>query len=313
MPVRGGQGFPPGNRVTVVTRGLSVMKNAPSTSAEHIEALLHLLSDHDPRVARQIHQHLVDAGREAMPVLRAALRDSDDPTLAARIRGVIGDLAQADVEHAWDELLKTSEQELDLEAGAFLIARAGDPQVETAPYRQRLDAMAAELKPLSSGPPAQVVRRMNEYLFHTLQFRGNTRQYYDPNNSFLHRVLDDRVGIPISLSVVYLLLGQRLRVPVAGIGLPGHFLVGLRTEPVFIDCFHQGALLTEKDCARLLRDYGVEFDRRYLAPCSHAHILARMLRNLIAVYETRQETRDVRRFRRLLTTLENREDFPHVL
>ena len=292
------------------------MKNLPSSSAErpatNIEALLHLLSDHDLRVARQIHQHLVDVGREAMPVLSQALRDCDEPSLATRIHAVIGDIAQADVERHWDELLKTSEGELDLETGAFLIARAGDPQVETAPYRQRLDDMAAELKPLSSGTPRQVVRTMNEYLFHTLRFRGNTQQYYDPNNSFLHRVLDNRVGIPISLSVLYVLLGQRLHVPVAGVGLPGHFLVGLRTEPVFIDCFHQGALLTEKDCARLLRDYGVEFDRRYLEPCSHAHILARMLRNLIAVYETRQEATHGRRFRRLLTTLENRENRPHV-
>lgn len=290
------------------------MKNVPSSPTErpHIEALLHLLSDQDPHIARQIHQHLVDAGPEAIPFLREALGDGDDPALATRIHAVIGDIAQTDVERHWHALLKTSEQELDLEAGAFLIARTGDPQMETTPYRQQLDDMAAELQPLSSGTPRHVVRNMNEYLFHTLRFRGNTQQYYDPNNSFLHRVLDDRVGIPISLSVLYLLLGQRLRVPVAGIGLPGHFLVGLRTEPVFIDCFQQGTLLTEKDCARLLQNYGVEFDRRYLEPCSHAHILARMLRNLIAVYETRQETTEGRRFRRLLTALENRENRPHV-
>ena len=288
------------------------MKNAPSSSRPNIEALLHLLSDQDPRIIRQIHQHLVDAGSEALPLLREALKDCDDPHLAARIHAAIGDIAQTDVEEHWDALLKTSERELDLEAGAFLIARTGDPHMETTPYRQRLDDMAAELQPLSSGPPRQVVRNMNEYLFHTLRFRGNTQQYYDPNNSFLHRVLDDRVGIPISLSVVYLLLGQRLRVPMAGVGLPGHFLVGLRTEPVFIDCFHQGTLLTEKDCVRLLENYGVEFDRRYLEPCSHAHILARMLRNLIAVYETRQETTEGRRFRRMLTALENRENRPHV-
>ena len=290
------------------------MKNAPSSSTERtdIEALVHLLSDQDPRVARQIHQHLVDAGAEALPFVRKALANCEEPSLATRIRTVIGDIAQADVERHWDALLATSEGELDLETGAFLIARAGDPQVETAPYRQQLDAMAAELRPLSSGTPRQVVRNMNEYLFQTLRFRGNTQQYYDPNNSFLHRVLDDRVGIPISLSVVYLLLGQRLCVPVAGIGLPGHFLVGLRTEPVFIDCFHQGTLLTDKDCARLLQNHGVEFDRRYLEPCSHAQILARMLRNLIAVYETRQETTEGRRFRRLLTALENREHYPHV-
>lgn len=290
------------------------MKNAPISSTERtgIEALVHLLSDRDSRIARQIHQHLVDAGPEALPLLREALKDCGEPSLATRIRTVIGDIAQADVERHWDALLRTAAPDLDLEAGAFLIARTGDPEMETTPYQQRLDDMAAELQPLSSGTPRQVVRHMNEYLFETLQFRGNTEQYYDPNNSFLHRVLDDRVGIPISLSVVYLLLGQRLCVPVAGIGLPGHFLVGLRTEPVFIDCFHQGTLLTEKDCARLLQNHGVEFDRRYLEPCSHVEILARMLRNLIAVYETRQEATEGRRFRRLLTALENREQHPHV-
>ena len=132
-----------------------MIKNTPSSStkrATNIEALLHLLSDHDPRIARHIHQHLVDAGREAMPFLRAALNDCDDPALALRIRGVIREIAQADVEQEWSALLKTSEPELDLETGAFLIARTGDPHVETAPYRQRLDAIAAELKPLSSGP-----------------------------------------------------------------------------------------------------------------------------------------------------------------
>lgn len=288
------------------------MKHAPSSSRPNIEALLHLLSDQDPRIIRQIHQHLVDAGPEAISLLREALGDCDDPHLATRIQAVIGDIAQTDVEQHWDALLATSEEELDLEAGAFLIARTGDPQMETASYRQRLDDMAAELQPLSSGSPRHVVRNMNEYLFQTLRFRGNTQQYYDPNNSFLHRVLDDRVGIPISLSVLYLLLGQRLRVPVAGVGLPGHFLVGLRTEPLFIDCFHQGTLLMEKDCSRLLEKYGVEFDRRYLEPCSHAHILARMLRNLIAVYDTRQEATEAGRFRRLLTALENRENRPHV-
>ncbi len=292
------------------------MKNAPLSSTErlatNIEALVHLLSDQDARVARQIHRHIVNTGPEAVPFLRNTLTNCDDPSLASRIRTVIEDIAQADVERHWDALIRTSAPDLDLEAGAFLIARTGDPEMETTPYQQRLDEMAAELRPLSSGAPRQVVRHINEYLFQTLRFRGNTEQYYDPNNSFLHRVLDDRVGIPISLSVVYLLLGQRLSVPVTGIGLPGHFLVGLQTEPVFIDCFHEGTMLTEKDCARLLQNHGVEFDRRYLEPCSHAQIMARMLRNLVAVYETRQETTEGRRFRRLLTALENREHHPHV-
>ncbi len=286
--------------------------SAPEQSATKIEALLHLLSDQDQHVARQIHQYLIDVGREALPFLRQAFLDSDDPSLAQRIHAIIADITQADIERHWDTLVTPSEQELDLEAGAFLIAQARDPQLETAPYRQRLDDMAAELTPRSSHPPLQVVRSMNEYLFHTLRFRGNTQQYYDPNNSFLHRVIDERVGIPISLSVLYVLLGQRLHVPVSGVGLPGHFLVRLQTEPVFIDCFHHGALLTEKDCARLVEEHGVAFEHRYLEPCSHAQILARMLRNLIAIYETRQEATHSQRFRRLLTTLENRENLSNL-
>ncbi len=285
--------------------------SSPERSTSKIDALLRLLSDQDPRIARQIHQHLLDVGIEAMPFLRRALEDCDDPALASRLHAVEADMAQADVERHWSTLLAPSTRDIDLETGAFLIALTGDPSMEPAPYRQRLDDMAAELAPCS-GAPRQLVQHMNEYLFDTLQFRGNTQRYYDPNNSFLHRVLDNRMGIPISLSVLYLLLGQRLRMPVAGVGLPGHFLVRLRTEPLFIDCFHQGTLLTEKDCARLLTDQGIEFDRRYLEPCSHTQILARMLRNLTGIYQTRQEETHGRRFRRLLTALENRDNRSNV-
>ncbi len=286
----------------------------PERSANTINALISLLSDQDQRVARQIHQRLVDRGHEAVPFLRHAQQDCRDPLLAQRLHAVIDDLAQADIEQQWAALLAPSRRDVDLETGAFLIARAGDPQADMAPWRQRLNDMAAELTPLvaPSRTPRHNVFAINEYLFQTLQFRGNTRDYYDPRNSLLHCVLERRVGIPISLSVVYLLVSQRLNVPVAGVGMPGHFLVGLQTEPLFIDCFNQGKLLTETDCARALEGSGVAFDRRYLAPCSHDLILARMLRNLVAVAEHRHETTDRQRLSRLLALLERREPPSHV-
>ena len=112
------------------------------------------------------------------------------------------------------------------------------------------------------------------------------------------------MGIPISLSVLYLLVGQRLNVPIVGIGLPGHFVVGLQTEPIFIDCFNQGMILAEKNCAKFLEEYGIEFDRHYLAPITNTQILARMLRNLVAIYHKRDEALHTKRFTKLLTRIE---------
>ncbi len=282
-------------------------------SAHTINALISLLSDRDRRVARQIHQRLMDVGHEALPLLRHAQHECGDPLLAQRLHSVIADLAQADIERQWATLLTSSQRDTDLETGAFLIAQAGDPHSEMAPWRQRLHDMADELTRLTdpSHTPRQHVLTINDYLFQTLGFRGNAREYDDPRNSFLHCVLDRRMGIPISLSVVYLLMSQRLNVPVVGIGMPGHFLVGLQTEPLFIDCFNRGRLLTEHDCARLVQHSGVAFDRRDLAPCSHNRILARMLRNLVALAERRHETADRQRWNRLLTLLERGEPSSH--
>jgi regulator of sirC expression with transglutaminase-like and TPR domain len=99
------------------------------------------------------------------------------------------------------------------------------------------------------------------------------------------------MGIPISLSVVYLLIGQRLGLPLLGIGMPGHFLVKYESKrySVFIDCFNGGALLTEKNCARFLTEAGYGFDDKYLQPSPVRAILARMAKNLCSIYAKMNE------------------------
>jgi regulator of sirC expression with transglutaminase-like and TPR domain len=103
--------------------------------------------------------------------------------------------------------------------------------------------------------------------------------------------MDRRVGIPISLSVVYLLVGRRLNLPLFGIGMPGHFLVKYESEryKIFIDCFNGGALLTEKNCARFLTEAGYGFDDRFLQKSSVRTILSRMIKNLLAIYSKADE------------------------
>ncbi len=132
-------------------------------------------------------------------------------------------------------------------------------------------------------------RALGEWLFQQLGFSGNTADYADPRNSYLNQVLERRLGIPITLSVVFLEVAQRLGLPAEGVGLPGHFIVSVAGEdaPVYLDPFHGGRELTLDDCAELVRrSAGVDgpFDPQWLAPTPPRDIVARMLNNLRAFY-----------------------------
>ena len=126
----------------------------------------------------------------------------------------------------------------------------------------------------------EFVRVANDYLFGDLGFRGNEIDYNDPRNSCLNYVLDRRTGIPIALSVVYIEVARRLGRPVAGVGLPGHFIVQYDDGEfaTYIDPFHSGQLLSQEDCRQLARDRtGSDADATALAPVGTRYILVRML------------------------------------
>ena len=134
---------------------------------------------------------------------------------------------------------------------------------------------------------AAVLHQLTVRLFQELGFKGNSARYYDPANSFLDRVIDTKLGIPISLSIIVLLLAKRLRLPVVGAGLPGHFMVrftGAR-QVFFLDAYHQGRLLTRNQCRQFLLRSGYAFREEFLNPSDSRETLARMMRNLLSVYQ----------------------------
>jgi regulator of sirC expression with transglutaminase-like and TPR domain len=133
------------------------------------------------------------------------------------------------------------------------------------------------------------IEALNQYLFGQLHFTGNTNNYYHADNSLLHKVLDLRTGIPITLSLVYLEIGWRLGLPLWGIGLPGHFIVGYGPpeDPLYLDVFNGGLLLSEADCLALARvplSDRLAFKEHFLKPASRKAILYRMLLNLKQIY-----------------------------
>lgn len=195
------------------------------------------------------------------------------------------------------ELLTGRDASVPLDRAALELAAIEFPGIEADAFVSLLDSHAAELRErLSDGADGETyVREANRYLFDELGFRGNTADYYDPKNSCLNEVLTTRAGIPITLSLVYMEIARRLGRPVAGIGLPGHFIVryddGLYST--FIDAFNGGQLLEAADCFVLSREAAqmeMEPDARWLEPVSKRNLLLRMLRNLSAAYTGRGHT-----------------------
>lgn len=144
-------------------------------------------------------------------------------------------------------------------------------------------------------PMPEQVDRLSGFLFGEEGFRGNATEYSDPRNSFLNEVIDRRLGIPITLSVLYIDIAERLGIPAYGIGLPGHFIVGVagqdasraHTSDIWIDPYHSGRRLDLNDCADLIRlatGYQGPLEASWFAPMSPRNILARMLNNLRSSY-----------------------------
>ncbi len=276
------------------------------TSESQIRALIRLLSDDDERIVKTIAGKLVDMGSTAVPLLQEA--EIEDPDLAARVTTILEEIRGGRLEQELTDLVGRGDDKIDLQEGAFLIARYAYPNLDQGQWIRRLDQMAADVRgcigPRASGE--ETVKILGRYLFNELGFNGNTRNYYEPDNSFLNRVLERRTGIPISLSTIYLLIGQRLRLPVVGIGMPGHFLVKYDSDryKIFIDCFNGGTLLTERNCLRFLTEAGYGFDDRYLQQSSNRAILIRTVKNLVAIYGKLDEPLKKARLARFMTILE---------
>ena len=181
------------------------------------------------------------------------------------------------------ELVARPEAEIPLDEAAALIGAHAAPGLDVGHQLARLDDLAGTC-------PVATLDGLCHHLFDDLGFAGNRDDYLDPRNSYLHEVLDRRTGIPISLSVVTVEVGRRLGVPLAGVGMPAHFLVRHLGEPAtFLDPFDGGVRLTEADCEAIFRVLGGtgSWVPAYLDPVGPRAILTRMLVNLQGIFMPR--------------------------
>lgn len=266
------------------------VSTAPDASVEaRVGALLTLLADEDPRVGDAISGHLREVGAAALPRLREAVH-SLNPTLAGRASGLLREMRLEQVIGELSTFSGTNGRRL--EEGLLLIARLHDPELDTAACTATLSHMTEDLMlRLDPGDGVDpMLSALSRYLYDEQGFSGNTEDYYNPANTYLHTLLETRRGIPISLSCLYLVLAQRMGLPIYGVGMPGHFLVKYDDghQVRVLDPFHKGRVLDREGCSRLLRGLGLSFDERYLTPVTTRYILERTLKNLVAVFADRQ-------------------------
>lgn len=187
--------------------------------------------------------------------------------------------------------LLAGEQQADLTRMALEIARDVHPGLDIDAQLARIDALADRCRRRcpTGADLRHVLGQINWVLYVEEGFRGNDEEYQDPRNSYLDQVLDRKLGIPISLSVLYLALADRLGLAMAGVNLPGHFVIRAQGdgETIFVDPFHEGAMLDRDGCRKLISarlGRSLDLPEAAFGPCSKAAIVVRMLRNLKAIF-----------------------------
>jgi regulator of sirC expression with transglutaminase-like and TPR domain len=187
---------------------------------------------------------------------------------------------------------KVEDERIDLARAALTIARTEYPQLDLRPHVAHLDELARRVRAriAEPGDVSQTIAALNHVLFSEEGFRGNRENYYDPRNSFLNDVLERKLGIPITLALVYMEVARRIGFPLVGVGMPGHFLLkhyDVEGHQLLIDTFNSGKILSATDCQKRLDEIyagQVPLQTEFLLSVSRRQMLTRVLNNLKSIY-----------------------------
>jgi regulator of sirC expression with transglutaminase-like and TPR domain len=267
---------------------------APPAERDRLGALIALMADDSPLVWEKVRQELLLGGRRAEHALRRAARSSEART-RSRARTL---LSEAERRRVARRLVRfASRESIDLEQALFLLARYAEPELDPRPYQRQLDSLAAELLERGRHISSEIerARLLPRYLGTELGFGGSQGDFHQPDNIHLHRVLERKQGLPLSLSAVYLFVARRMGMRAAILPLPGHVMLRLHTRDrgLIIDPYHKGQERTERDCRHYLNQIGTEFNPLFLRDAGDRVLFKRQVLNLSRSAEKRGLKREV--------------------
>jgi regulator of sirC expression with transglutaminase-like and TPR domain len=279
---------------------------APKFSAAQRQALTGLLDDPAPAVRAALMAHFTRNSRESVEFLRH-VASQPDRALAAHANYFLRELKFSDPVAEFRGFIRSLNYEL--ETGALLLSRTVNPDLDIGACCALLDQMAARCRELIAEPSSarDKCRVLNRVLFHEYSFHGNVEHYADPLNSFLDQVLIRRKGIPLSLSIIYLLVAERMNLTLEPVGLPGHFVVGCYDEslPFYIDAFNGGRFISADEAVEMIRQHGPKPTIADLAPTPVREVLCRCCRNLVNHYSVANDHERARLFAEFVAEFES--------
>ena len=287
------------------------------TEIKDTENLIKLLDDNDEFVYQHVRNKLLEAGNDAIPALMMGLTN-DNPLLNERIKNIIDEIYFSEVDVKFKEL--SEKKDGILEEAVFLIANFGYPEMDMKKYQSELDEMSTKLNvsidkmklnPLiPQDDPLQIIKIINHFLFYQQGFKGNTENFYEPENTFFNDVMDRKKGIPISLSILYLLICKRLNLPTYGVNLPAHFIIKYVDErdEFYIDPYNNGIVISKSEAIKFLSRIGLtkeDFDSiSFLKIADDKDIIKRSLNNLVNIYTRSGDTQKTEQLKKIMSYFE---------
>ena len=281
------------------------------------ENLIKLLDDNDEFVFQHVRNKLLEAGNDVIPALMMSMVN-DNPLLNERIRNIIDEIYFSEVDTKFKEL---SQKEGNiLEEAVFLIASFGYPELDMDKYKSELDRMGEKLNVsidklktntlIPQDDPLHIINIINNFLFYQQGYKGNTENFYEPENTFFNDVMERKKGIPISLSILYLLVCKRLNLPTYGVNLPAHFIIKYVDEKdeFYIDPYNNGIVISKSEAIKFLSRIGLskeEFENiSFLKIADDKDIIRRSLNNLVNIYTRSGDTQKTEQIKKIISYFE---------
>ncbi|WP_226390940.1 transglutaminase-like domain-containing protein [Penaeicola halotolerans] len=256
-------------------------------SQKELAALVSLLDDEDTEVRTHVREKIMSLGSPIIPFLEKKWEESFNATFQKQIEELVHDLQFKLVKERLSIWGETGG--IDLLEGIWLLNTYQYPDLELETLQKELEQLYydAWLEFNQDLQAVDKIRVLNSVVFNKLKFSANTKNFHAPGNSMLHVVLETRRGNPISLCVVYMLIAQKLKLPVYGVNLPNLFVLTYKTEDqqFYINAFNKGLIFSKADIANYLGHLRLDTKDKYFEPCTHIDIVARMLRNLYISFE----------------------------
>lgn len=293
-----------------------------------IASLIYLLDDNDTEVVEHVTSKLLSFGNQLIPIIEENWSLLDSIVKQERVENLIKKIQSQSLESNLRSWVKSDER--DLLEGLILINKLYQPEVNITEVNKMLDKIRLDvwLELRDDLTSFEKVKILNYIFYDIHKFKGNTEDYHNPKNSFIYNVLESKTGNPILMACVYSIVAQKLHIPIYGINLPQHFILGYvkpeiekphvkakynspytlnenagKTAMFYINPFNKGLIFSRENVKSFLDQLKIEHNEYFYTTCSHVEILKRVVRNLIYAYEKQANRTEVHQLDKMMDIL----------